>query len=73
MIAFVLVHFISRVNQFPLSISRNLIFSVPLGLHKIQLFDLAYRPTDWPLRGIQDVDRIESNKTNNETDGAKIF
>ena len=29
------------LTQFPLSISRNLILSVSLGLRKIQLFDLA--------------------------------
>ena len=46
MIAPVLIHFVSCVNQFPLSISRNLVFSVSLGLHKIQLFDLAYRLAD---------------------------
>ena len=42
-----------------------------MGLGKIQLFDLAYKLTDWPLRGMQNVDRIESNRTSNETDGAK--
>ena len=73
MIASVLIHFVSCISQFPLSISRNLIFSVPLGLRKIHLFDWACRLTDWPLRGMQDVDRIEeSDKTSNETDGAKI-
>ena len=63
MIASVLIHFVSCVNQFPVSISRNLIYSVSLGLRKIQLFDLAYRLADRPLRGMQDVDRIESDRT----------
>ena len=34
------------LNQFPLSTSRNLIFSASLALHKIQLFDLAYKLAD---------------------------
>ena len=71
MIASVLIHLLSCVNQFRLSISRNLIFSVSLGLRKIQSFDLAYRLADRPLRGMQDVDRIGSDRTSNETDGAK--
>ena len=50
------------LNQFPLSISRNLIFSVSLGLRKIQLFDCSR---------MQNVDRIESDRTSNETDGSK--
>ena len=33
-------------TQFPLSIFRNLILSVPLGLRKIQLFDLTGKLTD---------------------------
>ena len=73
MIVSVLIHFVSCVNQFPLSISHNLISSVQLGLHKIKLFDLAYRLADWPLRGMQDVGRIEYDKTSNKTDGTKMF
>ena len=47
-------------------------FSVSLGLRKIQLFDLAYRLADWsPLREMHDVDRIESGRASNETDGTK--
>ena len=38
MIASVLIHFVSCANQFPVNISRNLTFSVSLGLRKIQLF-----------------------------------
>ena len=37
---------VSWVNQFPVSISRNLIFSVSLELHQIQLFELAYKLAD---------------------------
>ena len=46
MIASVLIHFVSCVNQFPVSISRNLIISVSLGLRKNQSFDLVYRLVD---------------------------
>ena len=47
-------------------------FSVSLGLRKIQLFNLAYRLADWPpLREMQDIDRIESDRVSNETDGIK--
>ena len=67
----VLMDFVSCVNQFPVSISCNLIFFVSLGLRKIHLFDLAYRLADSPLRGMQDVGRIEFDRTSNETDGAK--
>ena len=66
MIASVLIHFVSCVNQFLVSISRNLIFSVSLGLRKIQLSDLAYRLADLPLRGMLDVDRVGSDRTSNE-------
>ena len=66
MIACVLIHFVSCVNQFLVSISRNLIFSVSLGLRKIQLLDLAYRLADLPLRGMQDADRVASDRTSNE-------
>ena len=66
MIASVLIHFVSGVNQFLVSISRNLIFSVSLGLRKIQLSDLAYRLADLPLRGMLDVDRVGSDRTSNE-------
>ena len=66
MIASVLIHFVSCFNQFPVSISGNLIFSISLGLRKAQLFDLAYR-----LRKKQDVDRIVSDRSSNETDGMK--
>ena len=59
------------VNQFPVSISHNLIFSVSLKLPKIQLFDLVYRLSDWALRRMQDADRVESDGTSNETDGTK--
>ena len=38
--------FVSCVIQFPISVSRDLIFSVSLGLRIIQLFDLAYRLAD---------------------------
>ena len=54
-------------------ISRNLILSVSLGLRKIHLFDLAYKLTDWPLREMQNVERIKSDRTSNETDRGKIF
>ena len=46
MIVSVSIHFVSCVNQFPISISRNLMFPVSLGLRKIQLFDLAYKLTN---------------------------
>ena len=59
------------LNQFPLSISCNLILSVSLGSCKIQLFDLAYKLVDWSLRRMQNVGRIESDRTSNETDGVK--
>ena len=59
------------VNHFPLSISRNSIFCVSLGLRKIQLFDLAYKLADWPLVRMQNVGRIESDRISNETNGAK--
>ena len=42
----VLIHFVSSISQVPVSISRNLVFSVSLGLLKIQLFDLAYIMAD---------------------------
>ena len=38
--------FVSCVIQFPVSVSRDLIFSVSLGLRIIQLFDLVYRLAD---------------------------
>ena len=71
MIASVFINFVSCVTQFPVSISRNLIVSVSLGLRKIQLFHLAYRLTDWPVRGMQDADRIKPDRMSNETDGTK--
>ena len=40
---FHIASFYLLLNQFALSISHNLVFSVSLGLHKIQLFDLAYK------------------------------
>ena len=46
---YVLIHFSSCVNEFPASIFRDLMFSVSLGLRRIQLSDLAY---NWPLCGI---------------------
>ena len=52
MIASVLIHFVSCVNHFPVSVSRDLTFSVSLGLRIIQLFDLAYRLAESPLRGM---------------------
>ena len=61
MFASVLISFCYFLTQFPLSISSNLILSVSLGLRKIQLFDLAYKLTDWPLLGMQqNVERIKS-------------
>ena len=42
------------------------VFSVSLGLRKIQLLDLGYRLADLPLRGMQDVDRVGSDRTSNE-------
>ena len=71
MIASVLIHFVSCVNQFSASISHNLIFSVTLGLSKIQLSDLPYGLAEWPLGEMQDVERVESDRTSNETDGTK--
>ena len=65
MIAYVLIDFVSCVNQFPASISCNLIFSVSLGLRKIQLFDLA--DSAWNVG----CNRIESDRTTNDTDEAK--
>ena len=59
------------LTQFPLGICGNLILSVSLELRKVQLFDLAYKLTNWPLREMQNVDRIESDRTSNETDEAK--
>ena len=59
------------LNQFPFSISRNLIFSVSLGLRKIQLFDLPDKLADSSLRRMQNVDRTESDRTSNETDESK--
>ena len=43
MFASVLISFYFLLTQFPLSISRNLVLSVSLGLRKPQLFDLAYK------------------------------
>ena len=59
MIAFVLIHFVSCVNQFPVSVSCHFIFSVSLGLRKIQLLELAYRQDNGTLRQMQDEDRVE--------------
>ena len=36
MIAFAMIHFVSCANQSPVSVSRDLIFSVLLGLDKTQ-------------------------------------
>ena len=71
MLASVLISFYFLLTQFPLSISCNLIISVLLGLHKIQLFDSAYKLTDWPLHRMQNVDRIKSDRTSNKTEREK--
>ena len=63
MITSLSIHFVSCVNQFLVSVSRDLICSVALGLHKIQLFDLAYRLADRPMHEMQDADRIKSDGT----------
>ena len=68
MFASVLIWFDFLLTEFPLSISRNLILSVSLGLREIQLFDLAYKMTDWPLRRMQNVERRKYDRTSNETD-----
>ena len=68
MTASVLIHLISCVNQFPASVTRNLMFSVSLGFRKIKLSDLPYRlVVVWPLFGMQDAGRIKSDKTWLET------
>ena len=45
-VCFCVDSFVFLLTQSSLSISRNLILSVSLGLGKIQLFDLAYKLTD---------------------------
>ena len=67
MLASMLISFYFLLTQFPL----NLILSVSLGLRKTGLFDLTYKLTDWPLRRIQNIDRIKSDRTSNETDREK--
>ena len=59
--------------QFPVSVSRDLIFSVSLGLRIIPLFDLAYRLAHRALRGMQDADRIESDGTSNSKVAILLF
>ena len=71
MFASVLISFYFLLTRFPHSISSNLILSVSLELRRIQLFDLACKLTDWPLRGMQNVDRIKSDRASNETDREK--
>ena len=73
MFASVLISFYFLLTQFALSVSCNLVLSVSLGLRKIQLLDFAYKLTDWPLRGMQNVDRIKSDRTSNETNREKIL
>ena len=73
MFASVLISFYFLLTQFPLSVSCNLVLSVSSGLRKIQLLDFAYKLTDWPLRGMQNVDRIKSDRTSNETNREKIL
>ena len=46
MFASVFISFYFLLAQFSLSISSNLIFSLSMGLRKIQFFDLAYKLTD---------------------------
>ena len=67
MLASMLISFYFLLTQFPL----NLILSVSLGLRKTGLFDLTNKLTDWPLRRIQNIDRIKSDRTSNETDREK--
>ena len=54
--------FFKFVNHFSASVSRDLIFSVSLGLRKIQLLELPYRLAEGTLRGMQNEDKIESNR-----------
>ena len=63
MTAYVFVHFISCLNQFLTSVSRDLVFSASSGSRRIQLYGLILRLADWPLCGIQFADRIESDGT----------
>ena len=48
-----LIHFISYINQFPVSVCLVFMFSVSLGIHRVQSSDLPYRPADWCRQKIQ--------------------
>ena len=48
--------FVSCVIQFPVSVSRDLIFSV---------IGITHNSVIWALRGMQDADQIESDGTSN--------